>query len=66
MAQRVKELVKKFQFIKNVFFSEVDIHDKNDLDIANNAIKVLKRNKKIESKYFNDYDKNTAISSFYL
>ena len=44
-----KRIGKKVKLIYNDFpFSEVDIHDKYDLEIANNAMKLLKKNKKIK------------------
>ena len=43
---------KKVSIIKNVFpFSEVDIHDKNDLYIANNAVKLILRDKKLKKVF---------------
>lgn len=44
-----KRIGKKVKLIYNDFpFSELDIHDKYDLEIANNAMKLLKKNKKIK------------------
>tara|TARA_A100001011_G_scaffold28453_1_gene27648 strand:- start:405 stop:686 length:282 start_codon:yes stop_codon:yes gene_type:complete len=43
-----KRIGKKVKLIQNDFpFSEVDIHDKNDLKIAEEAMKLLSKNKKI-------------------
>ena len=43
-----KRIGKKVKLIQNDFpFSEVDIHDKNDLKIAEEAMKLLRKNKKI-------------------
>ena len=44
-----KRIGKRVKLIYNDFpFSEVDIHDKYDLEIANNAMKLLRKNKKIK------------------
>ena len=44
-----KRIGEKVKFIYNDFpFSELDIHDKYDLEIANNAMKLLRKNKKIK------------------
>jgi len=43
-----KRIGEKVKLIQNDFpFSEVDIHDKNDLKIAEEAMKLLRKNKKI-------------------
>ena len=44
-----KRIGKKVKLIFNDFpFSDVDINDRNDLKIANEAMKLLKKNKKIK------------------
>ena len=44
-----KRIGKKVKLIYSDFpFSEVDIHDKYDLEVANSAIKLLKKDKKIK------------------
>ena len=44
-----KRIGKRVKLIYNDFpFSEVDIHDKYDLEIANNAMKLLRKNKLIK------------------
>ena len=43
---------KKVSIIKNNFpFSEVDIHDKNDLFIANNVVQLIMKNKKLKKVF---------------